>query len=41
MNIEEMPALFYILLGDSGCFPNYGLSDDLLSMRLGVSVLTF
>jgi len=40
MNIEEMPALFYILLGDSGCFPNYGLSDDLLSMRLGLVLPT-
>ena len=36
IRIEAIPASFYILIGGTGCFPNYG--DQVMAEKIGVSI---
>lgn len=36
IRIEAIPPSFYILIGGTGCFPNYG--DQVMAEKIGVSI---
>ena len=37
IHIKAIPAAFYIMIGGTGCFPNY--EDQFMAAKIGVSIL--